>query len=231
MSQDMLTKSVNILSILDGMDDADRATTLAMISARYQIGTVSGQTPSVGKKSIKGGGEGLSQDSSKKSTEAVKETDFFQEVGLRLKPLLEKLPMVTRQQGSQKPHMDLKSVQKRLNRKRAELQKELSLLADEPEEAFYAFRSLNAIQAFRIAAQDASTTKGCRLPTDPIPGTGWDELMDVLAKLGQRLSDENRISSNGFFTDDGHEFQTPSVEGDGNKGPGNQDQTNKGIPW
>jgi hypothetical protein len=228
MSQDMLTKSINILSILDAMDDEDRATTLAMISARYQIGTGKGQNASVGKKTGKGGGEPVAP---KREPEASSETDFLKEVGIKLKPLLAVLPKVTRQQGSEKPHMDLKSVQKRLNRKRAELQKELSTLAEKPEEPYYAFRSLNAIQAFRIAAQDAKATKGCRLPTDPLPNLGWDELEQILTDLASSLCDENKVGSNGFFTDEDHQFHAPSIEGEGIKGPGKQDTSNEGIPW
>jgi hypothetical protein len=220
MTSEMLTQVGNILSILDGMNEPDRATALAVISSRY-TDSVHGKGPSVSKKpSGKGGGD--SKASQKGKPAAVAEADFLNEVGRRLKPLLEKLPKVTRQQGAEKPHMDLKSVQKRLNRKRGELQKEFDRLANEPEEAYYAFTSLNAIQAFRIAAKDATATKGCRLPTDPLPPKEeFDQLVEILEKLAAQQLLDGKITSNGFFSDEDHDF-SPPIEGEGNRNPGNQ---------
>jgi hypothetical protein len=203
------------------MDESDRITALAVISSRY-TDSVFGKGPSTSKTKSIGKGGGESKASPKGKTAAVAEADFLMKVGQRLKPLIDELPMVMRQQGSEKPRMDLKSVQKRLNRKRAELQKELSNLADQTEEAYYAFASLNAIQAFRIAARDASTTKGCRLPTDPLPSKEvFDPLVEILRALALRLKSENKVASNGFFTDEEHEFSPPNLEGSC-RVPGNQ---------
>lgn len=230
MSQDMLTKSVNILSILDGMDEIDRVTTLAMIAARYHLGAPAGQRVSVKKPAGKGGGETRSSSVTKIEKGVPSETNFLTEVGLSLAPLLRTLPSVSRQQGSEKPHMDLKSVQRRLNRKRAELQAELSHLMDEPEEAYYAFRSLNAIQSFRIAAKDAKATKGCRLPTNPIP-EGFGTVVGVLEALSNSLKGEGKVSSNGFFTDEDHQFRLPEFSREEETGDPSQPVLSEDISW
>jgi len=213
MTQEMLTSAGEIIRILDSCDDTDRVTILAMIDSRYQFGTTNVNPTSIRKKEGKGGGE----TSAAKKAPAATETDFLTKVMLRLKPLIVKLPQVTRQQGSEKPHMDLKSVQKRLNRKRSELQKALSLLADQPEEAYWAYESLNKIQAFRIAAKDGSTTKGSRLATDPIPKE-WDQLLPILEETSKTLIESDCVSSNGFFTDEDHDFSPPAEAGETRSG-------------
>jgi len=204
----MLAQSLNIITILDGMDERDRATTLAMIAARYQKVTEQNLKVSSGKLKVKGGGE--STPSSEKKEAEPKTGNFLGEVARSLDPLLKILPQVSRQPNSISPHMDLKSVQRRLNVKRAELQKELQSLMAEPNEAIRAFRSLNAIQAFRIAARDATVTYGCRLPTNPIP-KGFGEVMDILRDLAISLKRDGKVASNGFFTDEDHQFR-PAID-------------------
>jgi len=190
------------------MDERDRATTLAMIAARYQKVTEQNLKVSSGKLKVKGGGE--STPSSEKKEAEPKTGNFLGEVARSLDPLLKILPQVSRQPNSIIPHMDLKSVQRRLNVKRAELQKELQSLMAEPNEAIRAFRSLNAIQAFRIAARDAAVTYGCRLPTNPIP-KGFGEVMDILRDLAISLKRDGKVASNGFFTDEDHQFR-PAID-------------------
>jgi hypothetical protein len=229
MSQDMLTKSLNIIAIIDSMDERDRVTTLAMISARYQKVTGKDQKVSIGKLSVKGGGEPTP--SSKKKEAESNAGNFLGEVSRTLDPLLKVLPKVSRQQGSVSPHMDLKSVQRRLNKKRSELQKELDLLLVEPGEAMYAYRSLNAIQSFRIAAKDATVTKGCRLPTNPIP-EGFGGVLGILNDLALSLKREGKVASNGFFTDEDHQFQTSGFENNEHSNPdfGNGDTSQQEPP-
>jgi hypothetical protein len=215
MTEKMLVAAGEIMRIIDSLEDSDRATVLAMIESRYSKSSGSVKSPSRGKKGGQGGG--ATKPVPKKEQEEATEPDLLIKVMLRLKPLIEQLPKVTRQQGSEKPHMDLKSVQKRLNRKRAELQKGLSALADQPDEAFRAYESLNKIQAFRIAAKDASVTKGCRLATDPIPSE-WNELLSILEETLKSLKESGAVSSNGFFTDEDHNFSPPSIEGETRRG-------------
>jgi len=203
----MLTKSVNILTILDSMDEIDRVTTLAMIDARYQ--KVTGKNPKVStRKPAKGVGEPSPSSEKKDADSGAK--NFLGEVSRFLIPLLKALPQVSRQQGSLSPNMDLKSVQRRLNRKRNELQKELeSLMVESTEAGMY--RSLNAIQSFRIASRDAVTTKGCRLPTNPIP-PGFDSVLESLINFAILLKKNGKVASNGFFTDEDHQFRTSGFD-------------------
>jgi hypothetical protein len=227
MTENMLESAGTVLAVLDSLDGLDRSTILAMINSRYPQGTAVTKTTSVGKKAGKGGGDTKSNPKTEKKEET--EEDLLTKVMLRLKPLIVQLPKVDRQQGAEKPHMDLKSVQKRLNRKRADLHKELSALSEQPDEAWLAFQSLNRIQGFRIAAKDASTTKGCRLPTNPIP-EGFDELVDVLEKTAISLIESGDVSSNGFFTDENHKFSAPL-----NRGPTGYDSeqttSKKEVVW
>jgi hypothetical protein len=227
----MLTEVGKILTILDGMDSSDQRTAIAVISARY-----GGVEMSSLKKTSKGSG-GSSKAASEKKPSVKKEksseldsdeTDFLKKVGIALKPVIEVLPKVTRQQGAAKPHMDLKSVQKRLNSKRRELQKELSILEDDPTESYFVFKSLNAIQAFRIAAIDAANTKGIRLPSDPIP-EGFDQIRGSLKDLALELIEKKEVLGNGFFSDVSNRFTIPEGNLDATKDTA-QDESHD-SPW
>jgi len=213
MTSNMLTEVGKILALLESLNPTDQLTAIAVISARF-----GGIETSSNKKTSKGSGgrsnASEKKPSSKKEVSSEKdsdEADFLSKVAIDLKPVLEVLPVVTRQQGAAKPHMDLKSVQKRLNGKRRELQKELARLVAMPTESYYVFRSLNAIQAFRIAAADAVSTKGTRLATDPIP-KGFDHIRGLLKELSLELIKEKETLANGFFSDVSNRFKIP--EGD-----------------
>jgi len=199
----MLNDIGKILAILDGLDSTDRATAIAVITARY-----GGHMTSSNKKTSKGrGGDGkpasagasLKKDAPKDAGDGVQHC-FLEETALALEPVLKDLPMVSRQEGAAKPHMTLKSVQKRLNTKRKELQKELQRLVEEPLESYHVYKSLNAIQAFRIAARDAARTKGTRLATNPIP-KGFDSIRGRLRALSVELVNSKEVQENGFFSD------------------------------
>jgi len=81
----------------------------------------------------------------------------------------------------------------------------------EPTEANRAYRSLNAIQSFRIVARDATVTKGCRLHTNPIP-KGFGEVVEVLKDLAVSLKRDGKVADNGFFTDEDHQFQSSEFD-------------------
>jgi len=230
MTSEMLSEAGKIITILDSMNDLDRDTTIAMLSARF--GGFEKKTSS--QKSGKGGGgteakkKADSPKKEKKSSVAPSEVDFTDEIGKALAPVLTGLPKVIRQQGASKPHMDLKSVQRRINVKRRELQQELAALVTDPTESFYVFRSLNAIQSFRLAARDASTTKGCRVSTDPIP-QGFDQIRGRLKDICNDLIKSQDVSSNGFFTDEKKNFVAPIGAPD--EISNGQDESQTGTPW
>jgi len=203
MTSEMLNDIGEIITILDGFDNTDRATAIAVIMARFGENTTSSA-----KKTGKGrGGSGkpaptrasLKRDTTRGGGDGDQNC-FMEQTALALEPVLKDLPDVSRQDGAAKPHMTLKSVQKRLNTKRRELQKELQRLADEPSESYYVFKSLNAIQAFRIAARDAAHTNGARLATNPIP-KGFDDIRGRLRSLAVELTDSKEVLENGFFSD------------------------------
>jgi len=231
MTSKMLSDVGEILGILDSMDLSDQTTALAVISARY-----GGSEMVSRKKSSKGSGgksESPRRPILKKesgSGAGLEESNFLDEVGAILGPVIKELPVAVRQQGSMKPHMDLKSVQKRLNTKRRELQKELAKFHANPNEDYYKFRSLNAIQAFRIAAKDAMATKGCRLTTNPIP----EGLKDFgpLIELSASLQESEDVLSNGFFSDQKHRFDVPNEgKSEADTVSDDQDDSLKDSPW
>jgi len=229
----MLNDIGTIMAILDGFDSTDRATAIAVITARYSSGSMT----SSAKKTSKGRGGGgkpasLGASRKKDAPKGAGDGDqhcFLEETALALEPVLKDLPKVSRQEGAAKPHMTLKSVQKRLNTKRRELQKELQRLVDEPLESYYVYKSLNAIQAFRIAARDAARTKNARLATNPIP-KGFDDIRGRLRTLSVELIDKEEVLENGFFSDVSGRFDS-HIESEESEDTTKQSDLNKVSLW
>jgi hypothetical protein len=103
-------------------------------------------------------------------------------------------------------------VQKRLNSKRAELQKTLEVFSESDNDEYYGFEGLNKIQAFLLVAADASKTDGVRLRTDPLPAE-FSTMVDALNDIAQERKYCDEVTEQGFFSNSDHKY-APPVGGD-----------------
>lgn len=148
---------------------------------------------------------------------AVAETeDFLPEVLSILEGIIPALPEVSRDSSADKPIMTRKSVQTRLNKKRAELQKVLGLFYASSVDKYWCFESLNGIQKFRLAAADAIATAGVRLRTNPLP-PDFHELITPMEVMILERTEANEVSVCGFFSNEDRIFNAPTEhQNDGN---------------
>lgn len=128
--------------------------------------------------------------------------DILKDIENEFEPLTAYLPNVRRQEGAMLPSMGRAQVQKRLKIKNRELRKVLESLskASGREEAMIAaYESLNKIQAFRIAAIDASDTEGVRLINSPLPDD-FSNLIPILIEVAEERKNNLEVLSTGFFS-------------------------------
>lgn len=133
--------------------------------------------------------------------------DLLPSVIQRLTPLTSALPEVSRDPSADAPKSDRKSVQKRLNGKRAELQHTLEKY-ESADDDYYGFECLNKVQAFLLAAIDASTTDGVRLRTDPLPAD-FATMVDGLKTIALERVDSKEVTDYGFFSNSDHHYAPP----------------------
>jgi len=139
--------------------------------------------------------------------------DHLTAVMMALQPITIHLPEVSRDLAADPPCMSRKSVQQRLNKKRAELQKELKLLFESSVDEYWCFESLNGIQRFRLASIDAQATVDVRLRTNPLPAN-FSDLIGPLRAMCEERSTSKQVSLFGFFTNDDNRFHPPREDGD-----------------
>lgn len=136
----------------------------------------------------------------------------LKDVLLKIGILAPFLPTVSREAGADPPSMDRGSVQKRLNRKRVELQKGFeAILNQSDDDRSSVLNLLNQIQRFRLAALDAISTEGIHLRTDPIP-EDYRTWSDVLKNACQERIDSGMVSDYGFFLNDDHLYDPPVAD-------------------
>lgn len=133
--------------------------------------------------------------------------DLLPGVLQKLDPLTRNLPEVSRDPSADTPKLDRKSVQKRLNSKRAELQKMLQVFS-EADDDYYGFEALNKIQAFLLVARDASKTDGVRLRTSPLP-VDFEVRIDALNDIALERKEHNEVTDYGFFSNSDHKYTPP----------------------
>jgi hypothetical protein len=135
--------------------------------------------------------------------------NILEDVLVSLELLTCDLREVTREAGADPPSMDRKSVQKRLNKKRSELQKKLILLNESSLDGYWCFESLNAIQRFRLSSSDALATDGVRLRTNPLP-SNFHELIVPIGAIANERGLSGEVSNYGFYTNEDRRYRAPT---------------------
>jgi hypothetical protein len=153
----------------------------------------------------RGGGHATGVDT---ATPAVE--DLLPDVLRKLTPLTQVFPEISRDPSADVPKSDRKSVQKRLNGKRAELSKTFERFSGLDND-YYGFECLNKIQAFLLAAFDAGKTDGVRLRTDPLPADFPTYVKGLKAIAEERIASKE-ITDYGFFSNSDHKYDLPKEE-------------------
>jgi hypothetical protein len=198
---DAVTEILLNLSDIGEVEDV-----LAMVNAIFP----KGKTGKPGKKS-----EPNEKKSSKKkktsTTEGSEESsipphklvvNILSDVESEFEQLAASLPDVSRQEGAMHPGLGRAQVQKRLKVKNRELRKvlnNLSKASDKESTDLLAYESLNKIQAFRIAAVDASSTEGTRIVNTPLP-ENFSDLIPLLLEVAEERKSSQEVLSTGFFS-------------------------------
>lgn len=138
----------------------------------------------------------------------VPEENVLMDVLQGLQGIIPSLPEVGRDPSADKPVMTRKSVQTRLNKKRAGLQKVLGLFSKSSVDKYWCFESLNAIQKFRLAAADANATVGVRLRTNPLPKNFLNIIAPMEAMILER-TEKGQTSVCGYFRNEDRLFCAP----------------------
>jgi hypothetical protein len=145
-------------------------------------------------------------------TDLNEEGDVLKDVLLKLKPVSDLLPIVSRDPSADKRGMSRKKVQTRLNKKRRDVQKNVAMLMDSTKDSFWAFESLNAIQGFLLTSVDALSTEGVRLRTDPLD-EDFSMLVASLLEVAAERKSQNEISLQGYFTNNDQMYRAPEEHG------------------
>jgi hypothetical protein len=216
----------DVVSILETIDGSDLDFVLCVIEARFPRGGNRAKNPLKAKRGArpvtvkspptvapaKAGSVGRVGGGCDAPVTVVRDSsDVLKDALLKLGPIVAVVPDVSRDPSADTPDMSRKSVQKRLNKKRAELYKELCTFLDERTDLL-AFEALNGIQRFRLAASDAFATEGVRLRTDPIP-EDFVLGVDQLRSVAQERISSGMVSVFGFFTNEDHHYSTSSEVG------------------
>jgi hypothetical protein len=174
------------------------------------------EVPSVAFKAPDGSDTGINiptgDDPQIPKTSFNEEGDVLKDVLLKLKPVTDHLPIVSRDPSADKRGMSRKNVQTRLNKKRSEVQKNVTKLMDSTKDSFWAFESLNAIQGFLLTSVDAINVEGVRLRTDPLD-ENFPMLVAPLLEVAAERKTQNEISLQGYFTNNDQKYRAPEEHG------------------
>jgi hypothetical protein len=133
--------------------------------------------------------------------------DLQKEVGVKIESM-GFLTKVVRDTAANSPTMTRDAVQKRLNKKRQELQSAFLKLVKSPSDGWLGFCTLNSLQKFRLALSDSKETEGVRLRTDPMPATAVDH-HDFLKGISNERIAKSMVSNQGFYTNDDKHYVDP----------------------
>jgi hypothetical protein len=118
------------------------------------------------------------------------------------------LAAVARDPAADVPSMARKAVQKRLNKKRKDLQTEFLKLSIGPSDGWLGFCTLNSVQKFRLALSDSLETEGVILATNPMPAN-VAVYFDFLEEIAGERASKAMVSNQGFYTNDDGQYVSP----------------------
>jgi hypothetical protein len=118
------------------------------------------------------------------------------------------LTSVVRDPSADVPSMARKAVQKRLNKKRKELQLEFFKLSLSPSNGWLGLCTLNSVQKFRLILSDSIETEGVLLETNPMPADVTVHF-DFLKEIAVERVSKAMVSNQGFYTNDDKQYLNP----------------------